>query len=333
MKKFLRFLGILLLIVIVAIVVLGLVEPKDVIVERSTTINAPQAVVMDQVTNFKNWNNWSPWYKMEPTMKMEYTGTDGQPGSGYHWTGTKTGEGTMTNTGVDNGTMKFDLKFMKPHEANADGWFKTKDASGQTKVTWGLHMHCSFPMNFMNAFMNMDKMMGPDFESGLKDMKTYAEAHATAANDIKITETQFPGHIYCGVHKTIGWNDLSKFFMDTKNQLGQPPTWGLYWTWDTVKHQTDMAAVFVVADSSKRMKGASYINVPSSSACMVAYTGPYQGMMSPHMALHKYCASKNMKVKLVMEEYLKGPGNEKDSTKYVTNIYYLCDGMQAMASK
>jgi effector-binding domain-containing protein len=335
--KFFRFVGILLLIVIVLVVVLGIIEPKDTTVERSTTVNAPQAVVMDQITHFKNWNNWSPWYKMDPNTKMDYIGTDGEPGSGFHWVSDKTGEGTMTNAGVENGTMKYDLKFAKP-KMEMDGSFKTEEANGQTKVTWTLHKHTGFPMNAMNAFMSMDKMMGPDFESGLKGIKEYAEAHANDnANVAGITETQFPGHLYCGVRKLNNWSDMSKFFMDTYPMLGKELNnsirgagTGLYWTWDTVKHQTDMAAVFPVADSSKKVKGTSYFNIPASSACMITYTGPYSGMMAPHTALMKYCASKNMKVKLVIEEYLKSGHDVKDSTQFVTAIYYLCDGM-AMA--
>jgi len=340
MKKFLRFLLILILLIAAIVVILGIIEPKDINVERSLTMNAPREVVWNQLVNFKNWTNWSPWYRMDSTMKLDYQGTDGQPGSSYHWVGDakKSGEGTMTNAGADSGTLKYNLAFMKPRESKADGWIKTEETGGQTKVTWHMHMHCGFPWNAMLAFMDMDKMLGKDFEAGLKNLKEYSEAHAMDMPSADIKETQFPGHIYCGVHKTVGWNDMHQFFMDAYSMLGKElnsriagPATGLYWTWDTVKHNADMAAVFPVTDTTKAVKGAGFFNVSASSACMVAYNGAYSGMMAPHMALMKYCASKNMKVKLVVEEYIKGPHEEKDSTKYVTNIYYLCDGMGNMA--
>lgn len=340
MKKFLRFLGILLLLIIVIILVLGLIEPKDQTIERSMTMNAPKAVVWEQIAKYKEWPHWSPWVRMDSTMKMEYSGEEGTVGSSYHWTGQgkNTGEGIMTNAGMNDNTIKYDLKFIKPFDGKADGWFKVVDSNNQTKVTWAVHMHHSYPMNAMLAFMNMDKMMGDIFESGLKNMKEYTEAHATTASSAMIiTETEFPGHIYCGVRKVVGWNDMHQFFMDSYSMVGKElssnisgPASGIYWTWDTVKHESDMAAVFPVKDSSKAVKGASFFNVPASSACMVVYNGPYQGMMAPHMMLKKYCAEKGMKVKLMIEEYVKSPNEEKDSTKYVTNIYYLCDGMGDM---
>src|SRR4051812_21427355 len=117
MKKFLRFLVILVAVVAAAVLILALVEPTDVTVMRTTMIKAPKDVVFDQMVHFKNWTNWSPWYEMEPTMKMTYFGTDGQPGSGYHWVGgSKTGEGEMTNKGVTGTQMDYEMVFKKPRE-------------------------------------------------------------------------------------------------------------------------------------------------------------------------------------------------------------------------
>ena len=85
--KILRYLLILVVILVVAVLAIGLIEPNDVTVVRSTTINAPKDVVFEQIVKFKNWTNWSPWYKKDPTMKMTYLGTDGEPGSSYTWEG------------------------------------------------------------------------------------------------------------------------------------------------------------------------------------------------------------------------------------------------------
>ncbi len=340
MKKFLRFIGILILIVAVAWVILIFVEPKEETVERSITINAPKEMVLDQIVNFKNFAKWEPWYRRDTTTKMEYMGTDGQPGSSFHWTSSKVGEGTMTNAGVENGMMKYNLNIIKPWKNTADGWLKVEDAgsnqtkSNQTKVTWNIHMNHPAPWNAMMVFMNVGKMLGNDFESGLKNLKEYAEAHATmpASSDIAIKETQFPGHMYCGVRKTVTMADMNKFFMDTYGMLDQAlqnrtsgPASGLYWSWDTVKHESDVAAVFPVSDTSKPVKGATFFNIPASGACMVALNGSYDGMMNAHSALRNYCVSKKMKVKAIIEEYIIGPRQEKDASKWVTNIYYLCD--------
>ncbi|HRO41850.1 MAG TPA: hypothetical protein PL009_03395 [Flavipsychrobacter sp.] len=58
---------------------------------------------------------------------------------------------------------------------------------------------------------------------------------------------------------------------------------------------------------------------------MTVLNGSYDGMMQAHGAMGKHIATKNVQPKLVIEEYITGPGDEKDPSKWVTNIYYLID--------
>lgn len=331
--KFLRFLLILIGIFIVIVLVLGLIEPKDVTITRSTVINAPKAVVFEQIVKFKNWPHWSPWYEMEPTVQMEYFGTDGEPGSGYKWKGDakKTGEGEMTNKGVTADEMNFGVHFIKPMDGKGDGTFTVTDTAGGTKVTWKLVSHMKYPFNALQLFMNMDKMVGKDFERGLQLMKQYCESHNSmpASGSVSIQETQFPGHTYAVIRKTVGFNDMQTFFDNTLSTLGKEagpritgPAVGIYYTWDTAKHQSDMAAGFPVS-GNEPIKGATIVNVPASKADMAVHKGGYANMHETHMALMNYTAQKNQKTSLVLEEYATGAYQEKDSTKWVTNIYYL----------
>ena len=112
MKKALRFVLVLLLIVVAAVIILGIIEPTDVQVARNTMIKAPKEAVFEQILYFKNWSNWSPWYKMDSgKMKMTFYGTDGQPGSGYKWEGDKTGAGDMKDSAVNGTQMDYALTF------------------------------------------------------------------------------------------------------------------------------------------------------------------------------------------------------------------------------
>jgi effector-binding domain-containing protein len=334
MKKFLRFVVILILVVVAGVLILAAIEPTDVTVTRNTFINAPKNVVFAQISSFRNWTHWSPWYKMDSgNMKMTYTGPDGQPGGGYSWEGSKkTGSGEMKCNSINGTTMNFDVHFIKPFDGHAAGIFKVEDGDkGMTKVTWSLTMHQSFPLNAMNAFFNSDKYVGADFERGLADMKAYVEANATAMPaGAAITETNYPGHLFAGVRKTIPMNEIGNFFMTNMSNLGKElgnritgPGAGIYYVWDTAHHTTDCAAVFPVADSSKPVAGATYINVAASKAIMAVHTGGYSSVGAEHMALMKYAAEKGKKPTLVIEEYVKGAYQEKDSTKWITNIYYL----------
>lgn len=331
MKKFLAFLGILILVVIIVGIVLGIIEPKDVTIKRNTTIKADKGYVFDQVSKFKNWPHWSPWILADSTIKITYQGEDGQPGSSYHWVGDekKSGEGDMHNTGIKDGEIDYLLSFTKPFKKEATGSLQlSNDDNNETKVTWTIHFHTDFPWNAINAFINMDKMVGKDFEHGLANLKAYSEANS--GGYVAIKDAQFPGHTYAGVRKTMAMNDMMKFFANTYGMLGKAlnsqiagPAAGLFYKWDTVAHQADIAAVFPVMDTTKPVKGVSFITVPSSKAYMVEVTGPYSSSGKAHNALMKHVGETKANLSLVIEEYKVGPYQTPDSNKYVTDIYYL----------
>lgn len=335
MKKFLRFLLVLILILVVAFVVLGLIAKKDYHIERSIIIKAPKEVVFRQMVEYKNWPNWSPWYEMEPTMKIEYKEPDGQVGSGYHWTGKDMGEGEITTTEIQGTTMKCAMRFIKPFKAEPNSYFKAEDAgNGETKVTWGFDNRYGFAMSaFMMAF-NMEKKMIKNFDRGLELMKKHVESHpaeaAAPASNVMIQQVSYPGNTYAVVRKKMGWGELDAFFSKTYEQLGKAMqsdirgnAAALFYEWDEKNHRTDVAAGFPVDKSAAGKGGASLASVESSPALLAVHKGGYASSAAEHEALGKEVTAKGKERKLVIEEYVVGPGSEKDSTKWVTNIYYL----------
>lgn len=327
---------VLILIVIVALTILVFVEPTDVTVTRTTVIKAPKEAVFEQIVNFKNWHNWSPWNKLDgDKMKMDFYGTDGTPGSGYKWVGVQTGAGDMKDSAVNGTDMLYNLTFTEPHAGSAWGHFKADDTAGMTKVTWICTMHFGKPSNAMLVFMNMEKLLGPMFEDGLKDMKTFVESKAPAApapTGIEVTEVEYPGHTFEGLRKTVSnvaMGDMMKLFADAKTVMTKNAadkingtSAGLYFTWDTVKKETDMAAVFPVSEA-KTIKDVAVFNIPKSKAVLAVLRGGYGKEMEVHGAITKHIAEKGETKGTVIEEYTIGPNEEPDSNKWVTNIYYL----------
>lgn len=328
MKSFLRFLLVLLGVIVVGILVLAIIEPKDCTVQRSMVINAPKTAVFDKIVHFKDWPHWSPWYQMDTTAQLSYFGTDGTQGSGYHWVGDskKTGEGEMTNTGVAGTKMMYALHFIKPFSGNAEGSFTVADtANGQSVVTWSITLHHPFPMNAMNAFVNMDKMLGGDFNRGLENLKKYAESNP--ATTTGITEVDIPAMTYAGVRKTIVWNDMEKFYMESFGMLGKTVkpignAASLFYKWDTVNHNADVAAVFPVSDTTPHT-GITYFHVPAGKGYVAMHMGGYSSIGKEHSVLMQYVAGKNQQITLVMEEYIVGHFSEPDSAKWQTKITYL----------
>ena len=134
MKKFLRFIGVLLLIIIAGVVIMGLVAPKDITSERSVVINAPKERVMAHMFKYENFNSWNPFRDLDTTMVSSVTGTDGTPGAKYEWKGNDDmGSGEMVTKEVTGDEMKYDMRFIEPFESEAKGYWRVEEAgNGQS---------------------------------------------------------------------------------------------------------------------------------------------------------------------------------------------------------
>ena len=168
---------------VVVVGVLGIVvalRPSDYRVARTTRISAPAAAVFPYVDDLRKFNTWNPFLKLDPATKHTYGGPPSGRGATMAWAGDKNvGEGRMTV--VDsrpNEWIRFKLEFLKPFAATADAEFTFTPEGGQTAVTWSMAGRNNFMAKAMGLVMDMDRMIGGQFEKGLTSLKSLAEASA-----------------------------------------------------------------------------------------------------------------------------------------------------------
>ena len=155
-----------------------LAGPASYDVSRTVEVNKPASAVYDYLKYLKNQDEWSPWQRRDPGMKKGFRGTDGTVGAVSSWAGNKdvgSGEQEITRL-VEGKRVETKLRFFKPWKSQSDAFMEVeptgKDAS---RVRWGFTGRNGFPMRLMMLFMNMDKMVGKDFEEGLANLKTRLE--------------------------------------------------------------------------------------------------------------------------------------------------------------
>ena len=147
-------------------------------VTRSTTIDADPARVHALVNDFREWQRWSPWEDLDPNLKRTYSGPDAGVGAHYAWSGNrKAGEGSMVITAVTPLEIDVKLDFLKPFSAsNQVQFILVPEGAATTKVEWRMKGEQKGLGGFVGRFMNMDKLVGKDFEKGLARLKTAAES-------------------------------------------------------------------------------------------------------------------------------------------------------------
>lgn len=153
-------------------------RPDEFRVERSVRIEAPPERIYPHIADFRRWSEWSPYERYDPSMKKTHSGAPSGKGAIYEWHGSaKVGQGRMEITDTTAPTsITVKLDFIKPFKANNTAQFTLVRAGSATDVTWSMHGLSPMVTKVMGVFMNMDKMVGRDFEHGLASMKSLAEA-------------------------------------------------------------------------------------------------------------------------------------------------------------
>ena len=164
--------------IIVFIILLAAIAPKNYNVHRSITIDKPKEIVFEYMRYLKNYESWSPWHKKDPNISITYTGTDGEVGIKSAWDGNKeVGSGHQTISLIKaNEIIESELVFLKPWKSQSIGYYIFEDGiTGQTKLTWGFKGKNKFPATVFMLLYNMDKVVGKDFEEGLASLKKLLE--------------------------------------------------------------------------------------------------------------------------------------------------------------
>jgi uncharacterized protein YndB with AHSA1/START domain len=165
-------------LVAVLVVVIAL-QPAEFAVERSVAIEAPADVVFALVQSPRAHDQWSPFYHMDPKQVNTYHGPEAGPGAVCEWEGGESGKGRMTVTAVKpNQEVDIRLDFEKPMQATNRALFELEPADGGTHVTWRLEGQNGFVGKAFSLVVDMDEMVGGQFEKGLAALKTVAESAA-----------------------------------------------------------------------------------------------------------------------------------------------------------
>jgi effector-binding domain-containing protein len=322
--------------------ILAFFGPSEIRAERSIFVNAPVETVREKLGNYQYFHDrWSPWTRRDTTMKTEYSGDPGKPGHKHRWSGNSdVGSGEMEIASFSGDTIVQKIHFERGGDAQAR--YIAEKAGEGTKVTWIMHSKVGFMGRTPMLFMNMEKMMGDDFEEGLQNLKKAIEGEPAAANKTyEINEQKWNERVFlstkkekmageqCGVF--LGKN-LPKLYEDVQKN-GLTPAMApsmIFYSWDEKTMVTECQAAMAVEAGDKKTRAR--VNsltqwekcvVPKSKVLHVAYYGDYSNNMDAHVQIENYMKEKGLEKDLVIEEYVTDPGVEKDTAKWLTNIYYV----------
>jgi uncharacterized protein YndB with AHSA1/START domain len=169
--------AIVLAIAIAVVLALAAAKPDTFSVQRGATMKAPPEKIFSLINDFHQWGKWSPWENRDPAMTRSFSGAESGRGAVYAWEGNKNvGSGRMEILDASTPSkITIKLDFFKPFEAHNTAEFTMLPHADATSVNWVMHGPAPFMSKMMQVFMNMDRMIGRDFEAGLANLKGLAE--------------------------------------------------------------------------------------------------------------------------------------------------------------
>jgi hypothetical protein len=177
MLEIIAVIAVVLAIVLAVALIMAAAKPDKFSIERTTIVNAPPESIFPLIDDFHQWVAWSPYENRDPAMKRDYSGFARGKGAVYNWEGNnKVGSGRMEIL-ESSAPAKIIIKldFFKPFEGHNVAEFTMLPQGKATVVGWRMHGPLPFMGKVMHLFMNMDNMIGKDFESGLANLKRFAE--------------------------------------------------------------------------------------------------------------------------------------------------------------
>lgn len=328
--KFLKIFLIALASLIVVFIAVNFFFPAKYHFSKSIEIKTEAIEAFNLVNTMKNWEKWSPWQEKDPKAILTYEGPESGKGAAFRWKSNndKVSYGKMTIT--DSKPLKsvtLDLEFENMKGSVIEITFDEK--KGKTLVTWNLNSEMNFFMRW--AGFIMDKMMGPDFEKGLKNIKKICESIPPL--DLKIGETLVPAmNLICITDSTShsDYNEISKTFEKAYSELGEfvqkrkltmvvPPLAV------NIEYKTKYIfdACFPIKENKVKVEGrVKFVVKPETKAILGMYTGGYESLERVYEKIMQFISFKKHTIDgCSWEQYMNDP-KSTPKEKLRTNIYF-----------
>lgn len=321
-----------LAIVLVLLVAIAFVLPSKLDVTQSISIQAPASYVFEEVNDLKNWKKWSYWETQDTTIKTTYSEPSAGVGAKSSWTSAD-GPGSMVITeSQPDASVKFDLRFVEEGDA-AKGWYTFEEKNNETTVTVGFLMDCGMnPVLRWIALLMIKPEIEKSFNYQLPKLKEIAEAKPKFT--VSISEVEIPPFYYVGISTTMSPQDQAAITAQMDKSFGELMTmlakakvemqghpFCLYPSFSETS--MEMICALPVPQDAKVPARYAIKGIEQTMAVKAIHMGDYAKMMDTHMQMDQYLQFKQLEMNgAPWESYLTDPFKVKDTTQWVTEIYY-----------
>lgn len=324
--------------IVLILVVIGFVLPRNRHIERSVVVEAPASVVFAKVNGFKYFNDWSPFLAELPNAEYNFEGPDFGIGSKISWTMTEPKAETGSQTVVASTPYeRVDVELDLGPQGMAQAAYLLEPVDGGTRVTWGFDT--DFGWNLIGRYWGilLDRQLGPIYAQGLANLKRVAEELPDvdwSGMEIGITDVASTTIAYASgssgsepteISAALGaaYGRVVGFITANGLQLaGQPLAISNYYdergySFDAAIPVSGSPARGVGADSTVRM-GETY----GGRVVKAIHIGPYTQLHQTYDTIEAFLVVYKLEANgRSWEVFVSDPGNTSEE-ELVTEVYY-----------
>jgi effector-binding domain-containing protein len=330
--------SLLVLAVLIGVyLIAGLLMNGSMHIERSMVIKADATTVFNEINTLKNWKSWSYWDNIDTAMKSVYEGPESSVGCLHRWQSTheRVGNGSLKITKSESGKfVETELSF-EGMGSSLGGW-KLKDTTGGILATTYMDIEMPFYARPMTLFMNMDEMLGTDFNKSLEGLRKRCEAIVAICGGTKIELSTQPAMKLMTVRDSCDKKQISMKLGQLYGEIGAEMTkqglkqngapFGIY---HVVKTNGDSSMFFVFeagipVDKSGLSSGrVNYSEFKEFRAVRAYHYGQYSETPGTHEKVEKWMSAYKLTCTgPVWEMYVTDPMTEADPGKWLTELVY-----------
>lgn len=322
LKKILFF----ILAAVVVLSIIGFFLSGQITVTRDINIKAPIAYVFEEINELERWADWSYQQKRDPTMEITYGDRKSGLLATFSWK-SKDGDGsfrfaenfpdTLLSTelfvdGYDTAFIKYKLK-QKKDTINLRVDYRMRNFNN--------------PLSRWRALLILKPRVREAFEYELSKIKENAESKPIFT--IKITEESLAPTYYISINRKTNanapefmnekkevFNDLRTVFKTAKAPLIDKP-FCLY------PGKNEVVFAMPMSPDSKFPPAYPVSQHYSGAAIKGINVGAYENLADTHEQIKQYVKYKKFELNgAPWEVHVTDPDKEKDTSKWITEVYY-----------
>lgn len=316
-------------------------SPKTIFVNHSVKINASKSIVFLMLNDVREWQKWLSWANNDPDLKISSGGRFTSLGASFTYEGPQMGKGVLRiEEAFKDSIIVSYLKNSNWPSEIATYWQIVPESKNSLTLITNSRLQEKIPFLKRPFYTSLEKKFSTMHKEDVDSLKFHVENLINT--DFGLSSTTFPSRKYVGIKTPIPNYKMQKYyaekfpliytFLDSiKQEVAGPPV-GMVFGWDGENSIVDLMAAVPVKDRIKVPLGYELIEIPELPCIKLEHLGFYNTLKNAHAKMDYVMNSSSFVLRApIIEEYVTRPSEEKDTSKWLTNIYYLLDNTGSYA--